>query len=472
MNLQKNQINRGIFFSGLIALLFTHLFSLTHVAGWHLDEAWAGNFAHRIAFENGFWPFQAMSPYTAAWSHYIAAAAFRIFGTNVFVYRAAGIFEVILGTVLISLALAKRGEVKAAALLPGVIALFPALVMNQRWVIEMNTFFVLCAGVVVYGIATKRIFLSFIGFFLGITSHVLFLAPSLALLYWCWVEEKLSSRDRKLISAFSIIIGLFFVRIYFKTESDDHTKALGLIAISVITMIGVHVPTPPKYFLTLPAILGIPLLLPFFLFSEGTWVALFSSGELQTPFLIGTIFIPVALLIFYLKPRYQSEILWLPLCLILTLLMVVKPGPRYYEIPFLFCAVLFTIGVSRITPNQAKQVLALWFTLGALQLSLNYFQPAIAETQIDRTFHLWRFRDSSSDMLPSQKIARRLSREGCDYSDLKLSDDRMEQCLKFLSYGDWPVPNPHHCRFGTQVDVLKISGNEGQFTIKPPSAHE
>jgi hypothetical protein len=96
---------------------------------------------------------------------------------------------------------------------------------------------------------------------------------------------------------------------------------------------------------------------------------------------------------------------------------------------------------------------------------LNYFQPAIAETQRDRTFHLLRFHDSSSDMLPIQRVARRLSLEGCDYSDLKISDDRIDECLKFLSYGNWPKPQPHLCKLGTAIDVLRKPGNEGQFTI-------
>jgi hypothetical protein len=144
--------------------------------------------------------------------------------------------------------------------------------------------------------------------------------------------------------------------------------------------------------------------------------------------------------------------------------MVVKPGPRYYEVPFLFCAILLAIGLSRT--KKYEPFLALWIVFGSLQLGFNYFQPSLAQAQIDRTFRLWRFHDSSSDMLPSQRVALRLSREGCEYGDLKLSDNRMDECLKFLSYGDWPAPAPHHCSFGTQVDVLRIPGNEGQFTIK------
>jgi hypothetical protein len=138
----------------------------------------------------------------------------------------------------------------------------------------------------------------------------------------------------------------------------------------------------------------------------------------------------------------------------------------------LFCAVLFAIGVSRVTARQASLVLSLWFIFGSLQLSLNYFQPAIAETQVDRTFHFWRFHDASTDMLPIQRVARRLYREGCDYSDLKLTDDRMEQCLKFLSIGDWPAPSPHHCHLGTQLNVVRVPGNESQFTITQPNGRE
>jgi hypothetical protein len=265
----NNHSDRTILVSGFAALAFTHLFALTPVAGWHLDEAWAGNFAHRIAFEKGFWPFQAMSPYTAAWSHYLAAIAFRLFGTSVLVYRATGILEVLIGIGLLTAALAAYGEKRAAAFLPWIIAFFPTLVMNHRWVIEMNTFFALCVGLIAYGMSKKKDSLIYAGALWGITSHILFLAPCLALLYWCWSNGRLSRQQKAGIAILSAVLAIFFLRIFLKTVSDDHKKAIVLIFLSVFTVFGVFIPFPSekfkKYFLFIPVVFAAPLMFPFLL---------------------------------------------------------------------------------------------------------------------------------------------------------------------------------------------------------------
>jgi hypothetical protein len=51
----------------ILALLLGLVLRLLFIAkapGIHFDEAWAANYAHKIASEPGFWPINAMSPYT------------------------------------------------------------------------------------------------------------------------------------------------------------------------------------------------------------------------------------------------------------------------------------------------------------------------------------------------------------------------------------------------------------------------
>jgi hypothetical protein len=504
----------GLIFIGLLGFLalgLTHLLWLSQVAGWHYDEAWAGNYAYRIATEPGFWPLSAMTPYTAAWSHWIAAVAFHLFGTSVFVYRATGILEVMAGLALIATALWRRGERETAALLPWVVAFFPAIVMNHRWVIEMNTLFVLCAGLVVFGLSwgpslTRNWFartLIVLGVFVGVTSHVLFLAPVLAL-WFCgfvsgnWGQGENAKGDRLTVSLIALGLILFFFKIMLTLPPEDAWKAKSLIILStfVLAMQGVesmiggfaarkfgadsHFASGPSRYnwgkraMAVPAIFGIVLLVPFFIFAEGSWLALFSAGRLETVFLIGTVCIPVILTaVFAVKSERGTfsirwEVLaWLPVCLILILVMVVKPGPRYYEIPFLYVATLFAWVLSRLQKSQAAIVMILWVLFGSAQLGVNYFKPDLEQTQIDHEYHLWRFHDSSVDMLPTQRVATRLAQEGCTYDELEVSDYRLDECLRFLSHGaDW-VTRPGGCRLGHKLDVLRQPGNEGQFTIVP-----
>jgi len=479
---------------GFLALGLTHFLWLSQVAGWHYDEAWAGNYAYRIATEPGFWPLSAMTPYTAAWSHWIAALAFHFFGTTVLVYRATGILEVIAGLALIAAALWRKGERSTASLLPWVVAFFPAIVMNHRWVIEMNTLFVLCAGLIVFGLSLERTWraraLIILGVTVGVTSHVLFLAPILAL-WFCgfvsgnWGQGQHARGDRMTVSAIAIGLILFFFKIGQTLPPEDHWKATSLILLSgfilvmqlVEGMLGAPSFNPKmrNWTLAVPAFFGTVLLVPFFIFAEGSWLALFSAGQLQTVYLMGTIYIPVVLAAFFamraprgtFKVRFEL-LAWLPICLALILVMVVKPGPRYYEIPFLYAAVFFSWTLSRLERSQVILVMALWIGLGSAQLGVNYFKPDLEQVQVDREYHLWHLHDSSLDMLPTQRIAKRLSQEGCAYSDLEVTDYRLDECLRFLSHGsDWPENPGHECRFGHKVDVLRQPGNEGQFTIVP-----
>ena len=196
------------FFLGCGILFFNHLIFLSQVPGLHYDEAWAGNFAHRIAADPGFWPLQAMSPYTSAWSHAWAALFFKIFGTSVFSYRLAGVLLAIGGILLLSRALYIIGEKRAASFFPGVAGLIPALLVNHRFGIEITTFHVFCFGLLGWSLAiwvtTKdRKFAAFFGLglavLLGVTSHILFLAVVLAL--WMVTLKSIRGPNRFAVAA-------------------------------------------------------------------------------------------------------------------------------------------------------------------------------------------------------------------------------------------------------------------------------
>jgi hypothetical protein len=463
--------------AGFLVLALTHFLFLKEAPAFHLDEAWAANFSHRIATEHGFWPIQAMVSYTCPWSHYITAGAFKLFGTNLFVYRATGICEVILGVGLISAALGLIGEKRAALILPFLVAFFPTLVMNHRWVFEENTFFLVCAGSVALGLALrqKNHFLSraliVTGITAGVSSHVLFLGSSLSLWIYLFLKGKLQDRSDRMTVALIALVLLGFFLLVLKTEPEK-AKPLGLLGVDVIILLISLVPalTGPgsvlggerirRVTLACLTIAGLPLLIPFFIFGEGTWLDLFFSGKLETPFFIGTIFIPIVLTLYWLRKsklsggiQLRSPLVLLPISLLLIQLMVVKPGPRYFEIPYLFAAVCLSMAVSRISGGQRILVLFLWAALGGGALGVNYFKPALEESQLARSYRFWIFHDASFDMLPKLRLMNRLASLGCGFADIEVPDDRIRQTLEFLSLGDWP-PISSPCRLKTPVKIV------------------
>ena len=237
---------------GWVCLVLAHCLWIDLAPAWHLDEAWAGLYAHRIATEPGFWPIQAMVPYTFAWPHYWAALFFKIFGTCVATYRAAGQVAVITGIFLIAESLRKAGEKKAAYFLPGVIAFFPALVINQRWVIDMNTFHVLCVGLFSLGLVTRwkngsgglAYVLMGTGGFFGVTSHVVFLGPLLAVWLCLFICGKLERKSDRLFIV-TLLISFYPLLAWIFTHSSDPSQVVRLAAI--LTVLAAAQGVPPRF---------------------------------------------------------------------------------------------------------------------------------------------------------------------------------------------------------------------------------
>lgn len=422
-----------------------------------------------------------MSPYTSAWSHYIAAAFFKLFGTSLWVYRASGISLVVAGVFLICMALKNLNQARAAAILPWVAAFFSAAVINHRFVIEINTFHVFCFGLFVWGLSSASRWASSLAILsavvLGVTSHVLFIAPVFACLilaFWDDVFLK-DSRKRLIASTGLVLLAGFFLRIHLGVPEKD--KSLALLLVAGLCLFGVLFPSPfSKLIRLIRRKIEKPVLALFFLlcavagffllfFSEGSWAAaFFNGGQSDTRVMIWPLIaLGVGFPFSWKKfrtlaqenPIWAKAFAWAALTVILTAVLATKPAPRYFEIPFLILASLFALALAHAPKRWAALALGLWVASGFMQLKMNYFKPALEGNIPERSFHFLFFKDNSSDTLSKQDLARYLADSGCRFDQISSSDVRIMDPLKFLSLGDWRTRGA--CRLGTQLVVERKS---------------
>lgn len=465
-----------------MALYFTHCIFLSAVPGLHYDEAWAALFSHRIAFERGFWPIQAMSPYTSAWSHTVAAVFFRIFGVSLLSYRVSAISCVLLGVYSLARALNNLLESRSAIIFPWIIAFFPALVVNHRFAIEINTFHVLCLGSLCWALSSKSKYKEIwicCSVFIGITSHILFIAPALAL----WISDHLSASkaQQRSLPRIVLLTGLlgFFLKI--ALTIPEHDKSLGLLILISLCLIAALSPawsfnqmkflkyrilnlsSRLRHFIAWALMVPSLLLLAFFM--EGSWSELFFSSKIH-PELAGWFLAPWILILWqgrviFSDPKMKPLLIWFSLTLVLSLILATKPAPRYFEIPLVMAALLLALAWSRCPKTIQALSLIAWCTLGSVQLDLNYFAPILRHEVRLSNFHFLIFRDSSSDTLPKQEIAHTLGSLGCTLDQIEDSGPRLMEPLKFLALGDWPGSNGA-CKLG-ELGKSKI-------TIQPNDA--
>jgi hypothetical protein len=451
-----------------------------------------------------------MSPYTSAWGHYVTAVFYQILGTSLFSYRLSGIALVIAGVCLISLALKNLGQTRAAAVFPWIIAFFSAAVINHRFAIEINTFHVFCIGLLAWGLSNKAsnwksdiAILAAIVF--GVTSHVLFLAPAFALLllsFWCgsfWPENDPGNRKKKLAGASLILLAGFFLRIHLGIPEKD--KSFALLLLATLSLMGVLFPQlafrilqPIQKYGELPGrilLLCAGTVALFFLlfFSEGSWAAAFFNGGQSDIRLMGWPLLALGIglasswkalrALFDKDPRWKKAFLWAALTIILTTAMATKPAPRYFEIPFLMLAGAFALALAHAPKRIATLALLIWVLAGTLQLELNYLSPVAFKNVPERSFRFLFFKDNSADTLSKQKLAQDLVQAGCKFEQVRSSDVRILEPLKFLSLGDWRgdwrgdwLPESTDvssaCRFGSKVQVERKS----QVSPLPTGAFE
>ncbi|MDR3606432.1 MAG: hypothetical protein P4M08_03515 [Oligoflexia bacterium] len=458
--LRLDKLGLGLF--GLLALAASRLICLSQAPGFHYDEAWAANFAHRIATEPGFWPLAAQSPYTSASGHYIAAAFFRIFGTNLFVYRSSGIALMVAGAFLLMRALRGFGEARAALILPWLLAFSVTLAINERFVIDLTSFHAFCLGLFAFGISLfyRRIpawgaLWTTLAVLFGVTSHVLFIGVALAALGAILLNRRGNGMSR----VDSLTIGLcglgclaFFVRIFLNIPEKD--KALSLISVTISALALALLPPLRKrfthekfqrglrYVINALALPGCALLIFFW---EGSWALLFFTGTIAYPALIGlNLIAPLLCLVSYraidrraLPPGFFD--FW-ALTILITSALAVKPTPRYFEIPLVLGAVFFSMVLARLPKKIGAGITLLWIAASTLVFSINYLRPQIEDSAPKNlSYHFLFFRDGTGDTLNKQRLVQQLSKEGYGPQQVITHDSRLSEELRFLAIGDWPV---------------------------------
>ncbi len=482
---------------GLAALTVTRLLFLGQLPGFHYDEAWAANFAYRIASEPHFWPLGAMSPYTSAWGHYWSALFFYFFGTSLFVYRASCTSLVVLGDLLLSLALFHFKEKKAACLLPWLLAFTPVLFINERFAIDITSFHVFCLGLLAFALSLihrgskKNRWASILiptAIIAGVTSHVLFIGVALSVLYASVINRKssplpLSKKLPILLSGVGCLI--FFIHIFLSIPEKD--KAFFLIVVSVVSLILFFSPAcqaflcPPRRLRALRLaiwLIGAPGWCFLIFFYESSWATLFLTSVITHPLWIGSALVAPTLTLFFwtragkepINPFMVYFLDFWALTVLFTAALAVKPTPRYFEIPLILGVVFFAIILARL-PNRLRVGLCLlWLVSGAILLNLNTLAPLRAEAALlpkDQSYHFMFFRDSTADTLNKQWLVEWLGSRGCSYSQIITNDSRLAEELRFLAISDWQVV-PTTCPWGANTKI-----QIGRLSLEAPKApHE
>jgi len=468
MNTKVNFFSCLVFITGIFVFLFVHLWKLDLLPGLHYDEAWAANYAHRIAFEPGFWPFTAMSPYTSPWTHYVAATFFRIFGVNLFIFRLSQFSLVFIGMLFTVATLWKLKERKAALFLPIFLSCFPALVANHRFAIELNSFHVFCFGLLLYALVSKKIFFIILSSLLGITSHILFLAPVLGILGAFFLEKGEISKKIRFACSFGALLLLpFFLHIAFTIPKPGKAWALVILCFVTIIFLLLNLRFPEwlrkqqKYL----CYLVIPFFFNLLFFMEGNWQVLITHGKITIPWFIGLFLIPMIFcLFFYLRDKKNKfPIFWensFFLTVILLGLMMLKPAPRYFELGFYSLAILFLLFLLHVPSKKQKNILmGAFFSFGFISLAMNY---GLAKNVVfhEKFSHFLFFKDSSEDFHSKQQLVKFLGEKGCSLSNIGTADSRVLEALHFLSHGDWPILSKKPCIGTLRVERLL-------FNVKP-----
>jgi hypothetical protein len=484
------------FFVGMAVLGATRFLFLGAVPGLHYDEAWAALFAHRIATEPHFWPLTAMSPYTSPWSHYWAALFFKIFGTSLLIYRASAVALVLAGVAYLSAALRRFGKARAAVILPWLLAFAPALEINERFAIEIDSFLVFCLGLLAYGVAllssstpgtpatpadtgkARRVGSLFGTSYLikaallGVTSHILFIGTILSLAGAALLSRKGERWTRWELGAGLVItlgVTAFFGRVFWAIPEKD--KALSLIVVTLSAAAVCAIPAPRRGFALSRfrsvvrwgiLLLGLPGWLFMLFFWEASWNARFHTGELHAPFLIGlTLVAPAVAIVMGVRGKALGAIprgfldFW-ALTVLFSAALAVKPTPRYFEIPLLLAAVFFALLLAELSRPRRLGILALWIACGGVVMAENYFVPLLTTATPDISYRFLFFHENTSDTLDKQRLVTELAASGCAPEQVTTTDSRLGTELEFLALGDWktaPVP----CRWGGRVRVGKLS---------------
>jgi hypothetical protein len=426
--------------SGGLLLLILHLFALYAVPGFHFDEAWAMN--HAVKIMGGEFTFSGMSPYTAPWTHYFAALWMKLFGVGVFPFRFSQIFLALLGIGLMQFSLWKK-DIPGWPIFLFVVALSPGLIMNHRFAVELNGFHVFCFGLLLFSLQSNRVPLAAFAWLMGSTAHILFYGIGLAIFAVClWEKREFSRKEKIWGSVASLLLALFFTRVYLEIPEKGKVLALLGSAILVISLLWIPLHRwnwQKSWFEGLVWLVAAVFLANAFFFLEGFWQLSISSGKEAWR---GGRIVSLCLFLgfsifFFMRGLKAFPRLWRRAFLLGVIclgLMMLKQTPRYHELILLSLTVILSVGIGslRLVPKAA--CLGFLVLHGAL-IYAEYFTLNPKETEL--RFLL--FKDSSRDFLSKQELVSVLGSSGCRLSDIKTGDSRVGEALLALSHGDWPV---------------------------------
>lgn len=489
--------------SGFCLLLFGHLHDLGGTPGLHFDEAWAMNYAWRIASEKGFWPLTAMSPYTAPWAHYWAALWLKLLGPSQDLFRLTQASLSFGGLLLLCASLPSR----ARFLFPWAVLLLPGLVLNHRFAIELTGFHALCFGALCLALS-RRWWAAAVAFaLLGTTAHVLFYGATVALLVAAVVagapqlEEK---RARGAFTAYFALTALFLARVAFLVPEKGKASALALSAVAAAVFLALRGHRWPiwssKRWEIALAVAAAVFLFNACFFGQGYWTASLYTGldvwSLYPGFappnfllcLLTLLLLTVGAVAY--APKLPRA--WLLAGAFTTGVMMLKPAPRYHELALLGLAALFALAAAsslegvkwpgwkklrelgrwrRLLPVASAASLALIGFTG-IEMSGGLFdvrrQVGVREAEL----RFLAFKDSSRDFLDKKGLVKFLGSSGCELSGIETHDPRLLESLRALSLGDWPRPDDEKatCPYVYVARATEEGARGepfGEFVLKP-----
>ncbi|MGZ3660580.1 MAG: hypothetical protein ACXVB9_18145 [Bdellovibrionota bacterium] len=452
---------------GCALLLFLHFYRLGEVPGLHFDEAWAMGHAWRITHERGYWPLTAMSPYTAPWAHYWGALWMRVLGPSLIVFRASQITLALGGMLALAFALPRHlraGFPWAALLLPG-------LLLNQRFAIELTGFHALCFGVLCWALRERWYGFACVAALLGTTAHILFYGVALGILGMVLLERlPLSKRARAWAIAYFILMSLFFLRVLLEIPEKGKAGALVLSAVALACLLALRGETAKiwKKGAWLVPIASAAFVFNSVFFAQGVWGAqLFTGHQLSLAeeglFWLGFLGLGI-LFVRALMASPRSAARAFALITLTFGVLMLKPAPRYFEIPFLAMAALLCWEFWGPRPRRLAALSGLLAINLGLSFSLLFLIPPV-----ESSLHFLFFRDSSRDFLDTQSLARFLGSSGCKLGDIRSNDPRLALELATLSIGDWPVDPSQHCgwyNIARRTEPGAIGERFGEFLLQ------
>lgn len=450
--------------------------------GFHYDEAWSANHAYRIAFEPGFWPWGAQSPYTSSILHYSIALVFRLVeffggaGVSIEVFRMVHVAWGLFGLWFVAQALRTWGYPYAARLTPVLAAAIPSLVLNFRFGIELTSFHLACAGGVLWSLAASgktshasRIASMMRGLLIlvGVSSHALFLAVPLALgIGVIQFRARAYAREAALLSlALSAYCAWVALHI---PEADKGLGAAMVFGVAALTFalwstpktfgsgIDQAVRVTSRYSAGILNVVGcVALLIPLFLLLSD-WPLRLTTGEalrdalVPWQFAAGVMASLVGLCLILTGYRKLSQThpkaVQLGLFLVIALALVrIKPTPRYDTLSMIFLTMLMAVGFEcwvRRYEQEGSRALAVVFGVSlALVPGIRFLDAASIRPTHDAAWNiLGVFKDGSQEFLNFQRVMSRWEARGCVRDDLFRNassvDSRLYERLKFWAMQD------------------------------------